>query len=409
MQAELKLKREFGIHQTEMIAQMDSLRSPKSGFYDDWEDSRGRKSGYTLLPDIACGMISELIGYKTGGKTRDDTVGRLSLTLSALENQNVDCCSGLYPTLSMTDTAEPINGDSKTVTAVDNVHLFLAGIIVGKVLPELHEAAQRITNKMDFSFFLDRENGLLHGAFLPDSSAFLDYHNGALASETRLADYVYMVQTGDFDHYFRLLRNIPQQCASKLPEGYPFQALEHKPKLESNGGNLFEVVYPQMFVPEVLASPNSWGVQHEEMIAAEIEYGNLCLNGLWGHIPADSPIAAGNYEYVVAGIPELAANSAHVEPNVISPFASLLVTPFCPDEVAENLSLLENTYPTIYAPDKGYSDSVNIKTGMVSQRFLASNVGMGLVGVSDYTLDGYIRDLTTEYFQPILPILASER
>lgn len=389
-----------------MLAQMDSIRSPKSGFYHDWQNSRGKKSVYTILPDNAYGMLSELIGYQTGERTKEDTIGRLSLTLSALENSDKSCVAGFFPTLFNTDTAEPDKSDLK-VAAVDNVHLFLANIAIGEMLPELHEVTQRINSKMDFSFFFDPDMGLMHGVYLPDTKQFLKYHHGALNSETRLADYVFMVQTENFDHYDRLYRNIPRQYTDKLSDDYSFYTLKHKPLFESNGGNLFEDAMPLLFFSEELVAPSSWGVQHREMIEAEKEYGNQYLSGLWGHIPTDDPVQDNGY--VVAGIRELAANSAHVEPNVISPFASLLVTRLYPEEVASNLQHFKISYPDIYNPGKGFYDSVDVKTGKISTRYLALNVGMALVGVSDYLNNGFIRNLTSGFFGPILPTIASEK
>ena len=181
--------------------------------------------------------------------------------------------------------------------------------------------------------------------------------------------------------------------------------LKHKPPYQTNGGNLFEDAMPTLFFSEELIS-SDWRLQHIEMIRAEREYAKRYSNGLWGHMPADNP-GIGDYEYVVAGIPELAANSAHIESNVISPYASLLVTQISPDKVCRNLRRFKQSYPDIHEHGRGFYDSVNVGTGKVSRRYLAINVGTGLVAVSNYSNDNFIRNTTSEFFEPILPTIAA--
>ena len=183
------------------------------------------------------------------------------------------------------------------------------------------------------------------------------------------------------------------------------QNLKHRPPYQTNGGNLFEDAMPTLFFPEELVS-SEWKFQHKEMIAAEREYAHRYSNGIWGHYPADNP-GIGDYEYVMTGIPELAANSAHVEPDVISPFASLLVTRLSPDKVYRNLRHFQETYQGIHKCGRGFYDSVKISTGEISRRYLAINVGTGLVAVSNYSNDNFIRNTTSEFFEPILPTIAA--
>ena len=57
------------------------------------------------------------------------------------------------------------------------------------------------------------------------------------------------------------------------------------------GGDMFEALMPDLFVPEATWGPNSWGRNHPATVAAQIEHGlNDASYGYWGFSPASEPV-----------------------------------------------------------------------------------------------------------------------
>lgn len=400
----------FAELQDEMIWQMSNLRSEKNGLYHDWADNNGQKSDTTVLPNIALGILSEIVSMNSGINSRKETIERLGTTYSSLQNLRKTEYHGFLPTLVDMDSARIADYDAK-LSAVDNAYLFLANTVVSNLLPELRGISGDINSSMDFSFFLDPQIGLLHGVYQLGKNSFQEYHNGAICSDTRIADYIYMVQSSDYNHYFRLYRQIPIKFTDRDPHGskYLCDQFINKPPIHMNGGNLLECHLPALFLDEEKIAPEFWGKQFNIMIDAEIEHGNVYSGGAWGHIPADYPNdKIKNYDYVVAGITELAANPTSVCPNILSPFACMMVAHYRPEEVYINLDRFKNNYPKIYRKGQGFFDSVDVRTGIVSNRVLADNVGMAILGLDRHLSGGTIQKITTEFFAPIIPTIASE-
>ena len=382
------------------------MRSELMGWPADWMTRDGELSTGTLLPNIAYGMIAELNGMRAGLENfkRKEVVGRLGLVLESLRKLDRYRNAGFFPTALMLDEPKVDPELPVGIAAIDNAHIFLALLAVGEALPQLAGEALSLREGMDFSFFLDESCGLLRGVFKPDQG-FEEYHNGALMSETRLADYIYMIQSGDWKHYSRLYRQIPDWCRTKNARGNKFHW--EPMRIDSNGANLFEWFQPWTWFPEEVWGDKEWRASQKNFVKAEMAYGEQFLGGVWGHGPGDLPgLPEKERKYVVGGIPELAANADHVYGEVISPYASMFAARLFPDEVAANLNLIRQRFPRAYVLGLGFVDSVLPKTGEVASRFLSSNVGM-VVAAMGNGLNGQW-ELVSDFFGLLPEVLAEE-
>ena len=56
------------------------------------------------------------------------------------------------------------------------------------------------------------------------------------------------------------------------------------------GGDMFESLMPDLFVPESTWAPRSWGINHPLTVRAHIEHGlDDAKYGYWGFSPASNP------------------------------------------------------------------------------------------------------------------------
>lgn len=400
------LKREYFSFQKNNLRMLEAMRSPSTGFYEDWLTVDGERSDYTVLPNISLGMFREIIACFAGDISEAEAEKRIFQTLSTFHKFDEQSCQGFFPTYYKTDSGIPLH-DKKQISVVDNVYLFLTNLVIAETFPGLRKMAQDMNDKMNFDFFLDKNKGLLHGTFLPAENRFMRYHIGALASETRLVDYVYAIQTGAFGHLANLYKRIPENYRD-VAENINFHVSEkNRPYLQTNGGNIFENSFPAVFIPEEEYAA-IWERQHKLMIAAQKEFGEINLDGIWGHIPCDNPNfyhpeekdPYKKYAYVVAGIQDIAANSAHVIPHIISPYAGFVVTRFDPIGVLANASAIKAKFPQAYIEGKGFVDALDFRSGAISHRFLSSNIGMAMLGIDSY-LTRNILNITSKFFLPL--------
>ena len=68
---------------------------------------------------------------------------------------------------------------------------------------------------------------------------------------------------------------------------YRYRGIQFVP---SWGGDMFEALMPDLFVPEARWGPRSWGRNHPATVAGQIEHGlNDASYGYWGFSPASDP------------------------------------------------------------------------------------------------------------------------
>lgn len=281
---------------------------------------------------------------------------------------------------------------------------------------------------------------------------FTCHHYGALNTETRIASYL-GIAAGDVppEHYFHLSRTFPDTCEWAWQETRPvgewgsylgvevFEgAYEYRGMriVPAWGGSMFEALMTNLVVPEAEWGPDSWGVNHPLFVRAHVEHGlEEADYGYWGFSPASVP-EGGYREYGVeaigldpdgypsnadrtnvdagfVGCPDREPQPApEAWPNgVVTPHASFLALEFAPKEALRNLANLRRDFDGIYT-DWGFRDSVNVDTGVISERYLALDQGMIMAALANATSK---HDRFRDYFargdveDAVRPLLEMER
>ena len=262
---------------------------------------------------------------------------RISRALEALGRLQRHAGSGQYynwydpATLELLRSWPPSGAPIEPfVSSVDNAWLAAALMVTRNAVPRLRAEAENLLAGMDFAFYYDPAArgagfpaGLMRGGFWVDPPAgcsvtgnytgngpdvyYTCHHYGAFNSETRMIGYVAIAlgQVYRPAHYFAAWRTFPNTCdwswQEMLPVGqerhllgvpvfegaYRYRGLQFVP---SWGGDMFEAMMPNLFVPEERWGPASWGRNHPVYVRGQIEHGlRDAKYGHWGFSPASDP------------------------------------------------------------------------------------------------------------------------
>jgi hypothetical protein len=197
------------------------------------------------------------------------------------------------------------------------------------------------------------------------------------------------------------------------------------------GGDMFESLMPDLFVPEAAWGPRSWRVNHPRTVRAQIEHGlHEAGYGYWGFSPASTP-GGGYREYGVDAVgmnPDgyfsdaertnydagFGSCRAGTNPTpaygdgVVTPHAAFLALPYAPREALANLAALRRDF-TVYG-DGGFYDSVAVGSGTVSTTYLALDQAM-VMGALGNVLTGDLHRAFAAYGtnqRRLQPLLARE-
>jgi hypothetical protein len=387
-------------------------------------DGTWEPSALTMPTDIASYLWSVLAAEQLKIIGSDDARRRMDKTLTSLERldrdhgffyDKLDPRTGLllktYP-----DSGKPI---PPITSPVDNGWLAAALIMVRNSCPPLGDRANALLKPMDFSFYYapyhadDPTNhpGQLRGPYWVDQK-LLGGFNRIINNEIRIVGYIGIAR-GQIpaEHYYRVERTIKpgEQDQFQVPAGeirtyrdipvfeghYTYRGMRIVP---SWGGSMFEGLMVTLFIPEELWAPRSWGVNHPLYVRAQIDFGlEEAGYGYWGFSPAWNPDGG----YRTYGVDELGSDpegytsnnekkrtkvapptpSGRLTNGVVTPYASFLALRFAPREAMENLRKLKDNFP-IYS-DHGFLDSVNVTTGVVTDRVLILDQGMIMAAIAN--------------------------
>ena len=288
------------------------------------------------------------------------------------------------------------------LSVVDNGWLAAALILIGNTRPEFRQVTDSLLDTMNFGFFYDPFDptnpaihpGLLRGGYWPDNDTFAGFHYGALNTEPRIASYIGIAR-GDLpaEHYYRMFRSNPApELGAKVGvntyagvavnEGtLSYRAMQIVPSWD---GTMFEALMVSLLVPEAEWAPQSWGTNHPLYVRAQIEYGLQDARlGYWGLSAASAPGGG----YGVFGVAALGVRTHCEKPilpqaGIVAPYASFLAMPFAPLEAVANLRALAQNFPVVYGP-YGFRDSVDVRSGEVSDRVLILDQGMILASLAN--------------------------
>jgi hypothetical protein len=444
---------------------MVAMVVPRTGIPADNIDGDLRptsRAAYTSPTNVASYIWSAIAVGRLGvitGAERDTRIGQV-LDALALLPRHPD--SGMYynwydpATLELLRTW-PVDGSAvhPFVSSVDNAWLATALMIVRNAVPALRTRAEALLAPMDFGFFYDAgargpdvPAGLMRGGFWVDPppgcatagnyrgrgpDVFYTCHTyGAFASETRMISYV-AISLGQVPpaHYFAPWRTFPATCDWSWQEmrpvgqdrtylgvpvyegAYRYRGLQFVPTW---GGDMFEALMPDLFVPESAWGPDSWARNHPVYVRGQIAHGlDDAKYGHWGFSPASDP-AGGYREY---GVDAMGLDSggytsdqertsvdpgfegcreAQPEPTaygdgVVTPHAVFLAMRYAPAESLAELARLRAEFDS-YGPG-GFYDSVAVRSGRVAHRYLALDQGMILAALGNLLGGDVLRDAFT--------------
>lgn len=429
------------------------------------------RSAYTSPTNIGGYLWSAVAARELGLISRRETIERVTATLRTLATLDRHDPSGMYynwydPHTLEVLTVWPEDGSPVTpfLSSVDNGWLAAALLVVRNAVPEARRAADRLFSGMDFGFYYnptargpDFPAGLIRGGFWdtapPGCSVpagdvwFTCNHYDILNSEPRIASYL-GIAYGQIprEHYFATYRTFPDTCdwgwQEQRPVGFHTEhlgvpvfegAYRHRgiQFVPSWGGDMFEALMPDLFVPEARWGPRSWGRNHPATVAGQIDHGlNEAGYGYWGFSPASDPFGgykawgveamgmdSGGYPSDVEGTNHDPGFEGCRPPGpaptygdgVVTPHAVFLALPYAPEQAVDNLARLEADFDS-YGPG-GFYDAIAVGSGTVARRYLALDQSMIMAALGNYLRDDAIRRafVTPRIEHALKPLLRMER
>ncbi|MET7305867.1 MULTISPECIES: glucoamylase family protein [unclassified Streptomyces] len=412
------------------------------------------QSRQTSPTNIGCGLWSTVAAAGLGVISEATMHRRLEHTVRTVEKLErhhgfwlnwYDAHDGSVLT-EWPGTGDPVR---PFLSSVDNAWLVTGLRIAADASPALRPRVARILATADWSYYYTPYDaadpvagpGQLRGGFWPDTEEPTGHHYGALNTEPRMASYLGIADGSlPADHYWHLLRTmLPEHEQEQHPRG-AYVAMDgvrvwqghytHRGRkiVPSWGGSMFEALMVPLFVPEAEWSPQSWGLTHQRYVRSQIEHGmKEAEYGYWGFSPANIP-EGGYQEYGVDAIgmqvDGYASNTdrtyttdgAPLPPasaftnGVVTPHASFLALPYAPGEAVANLRALDRDFGAYHA-GYGFRDSVNVRTGRVSDYMLALDQGMIAAALAQAIRPGLLqRPFRTGGFRSkVCPLLAKEQ
>ncbi|MEU7245619.1 glucoamylase family protein [Streptomyces sparsogenes] len=394
-------------------------------------------SRQTSPTNIGCGLWSTAAAGGLGaisGATMHHELTRMVAAVEKLERAHGFWFNWYDAHDGSVLTTWPETGDTVRpfLSTVDNAWLVTGLKIAAVADPTLRPRIARLLDDADWSYYYTPYDptdpvtgpGQLRGGFWPDKPGKGEptgHHYGALNTEPRMASYLGIADGSlPAEHYWHLFRTLlPGMGQEQEPEGsyatidgvrvwqghYTYRGRKLVPTW---GGSMFEALMVPLFVPEPEWSPNSWGVTHQRYVRSQIEHGLTEERyGYWGFSPANIP-EGGYREYGVdaIGMQQDGYNSL----GVVTPHASFLALPQARGAAVVNLKSLARDFGA-YDDRYGFRDSVNVRTGRVSDFVLALDQGMIAAALAQQLRPGLLqRPFRTGGFESrIRPLLRKER
>jgi len=439
-------------------ASLVALTDPRTGLPADNMSgalSSPTRSGYTSPTNIGGYLWSTVIAREMGIISAEECRTRLAQTLSTLKTMKHHEPSGMFynwydEANGAVVTTWPENGTKVDpfLSSVDNGWFAAALMVVRHAEPKVAGLANSLLGQMNFGMFFNKDarpgiGGLLRGGFwdAKPSSGFTmgnylgigpdvyytNNHYDILVSEPRIATYIGIAH-GQIppEAYFATMRTFPDNwdwqemkpvgghhtyMGIDIFEGaYTYRGMHIVP---SWGGDMFEALMPDLFVPEASWAPRSWGINHALTVRAQREHGlDDAKYGYWGFSPASKP-GGGYSEWGVDaigmrpdGYPSDMERTDFYDGSygprtgtggptpswgdgVITPHAAFLAMQYEPVEAFDNLVKIE-TQLEAYG-DGGFYDAVAVKTGLIAKRYLSLDQSMVLGAIGNVFCDNVIR------------------
>jgi hypothetical protein len=459
-----------------MVAMVD----PATGLPADYiggDLAPGSRSRYTSPTNIGGLMWSAVAARDIGTTSRGEASRVVGAALDGLAGLDRHDDSGMFynwydPHTGTVITTWPEDGTPRTpfLSSVDNGWLAAALVVVRNTFPEHRAQAGSLLGPMDFGFYYNPEArgpdfpaGLIRGGFwdtLPPNECtvvgnyrdrgpdvwYTCNHYDIAVTEPRIASYL-GIAFGQIPpaHYFATQRTFPATCdwdwLEQQPTGfhathmgidvfegsYTYRGIQFVP---SWGGDMFEALMPDLFVPEAKWGPRSWGRNHPATVAGQIEHGlRDAKYGYWGFSPASDPFGGYRVWGVDAmgmdplGYPSDVESSNHdggfgdcraagpaptYGDGVVTPHAAFLALPYAKRAAVDNLAKMRANLGA-YGPG-GFYDAVAVRSGTVAKRYLALDQAMVLGALGNELGRDSIRRafVTPQIERALRPLMAME-
>jgi hypothetical protein len=450
---------------------MTAMTDPATGLVaDNIRGDLSHPSAYTSPTNIGGYLWSAVVAEKLGIISRPQARARVAQTLHTLAGLRHHTASGMYynwydPRDGSVLTVWPEDGSTvyPFLSSVDNGWLAAALRVVEGALPELRTQAAAILDRMDFGFFYNPAattafgvQGLIAGGFwdspppgcsVPRNGVwFTCNHYDITVTEPRIATYL-GIGAGQIppEAYYHTMRTLPPTCdyswQEMQPQGFT-TTLAGVPVYEGSyryrgitfvpswGGDMFEALMPDLFVPEERWGPASWGRNHPATVAAQIEHGlNDARYGYWGFSPASNPFGGyeawgvdamgmdtdgypsdvqhGKYDAGFEGCRPPGPPAVYGD-GVVTPHAAFLALPYAPGPALANLAKLRANFDA-YGPG-GFYDAIAVRSGTVAKRYLSLDQAMIMGAIGNHLRHDLLqRAFVTPRFERVLrPLMAAE-
>jgi Putative glucoamylase/Protein of unknown function (DUF3131) len=437
-------------------ASLVAMTDPRTGLPADNISGRLKKpirSGYTSPTNIGGYLWSTVIARELGIISAGECRTRLTRTLTTLTTMKHHEPSGMFynwydEASGEVVTVWPEDGTKiyPFLSSVDNGWFAAALMVVRNAEPRVAGLANSVLSKMNFGMFFNKDGrpgigGLLRGGFwdaepnvattkgnylgIGPDVFYTTNHYDILNSEPRIATYIGIAH-GQIppSAYYATMRTFPDDWnwSEQKPVGvhktyhgidvfegaFTYRGMHIVP---SWGGDMFEALMPDLFVPEASWAPRSWGINHALTVRAQREHGlDEAKYGYWGFSPASKP-GGGYSEWGVDalgmrpdGYPSDmertdydAGNGTRVgiNPNpvwgdgVVTPHAAFLAMQYEPRQAYDNLVKIERELKAY--GEGGFYDAVAVKSGVIAKRYLSLDQAMVLGAIGNVFCDNVIR------------------
>lgn len=404
------------------------------------------RSNYTSPTNIGGYLWSTVVARELGLISPHESLRRITRTLTTMSRVDHHEPSGMYFNWYDEATGEVRRVDpdgtrpiTPFVSSVDNGWFAAALLVVRNAEPRARRLADSILSRMNFAYYYNpavRPGGLMRGGFFetppPDEETdkgnhagtgpdvyYRKFHYDTCNTEARIAPYL-GIAFGQVppQTYFATYRTFPDSCdwswVEQRPKGvhrtylgidvfegtYSYRGMRLVP---SWGGDMFESLMPDLFVPEATWAPRSWGVNHPLTVRAHIEHGlEEAKYGYWGFSPASNPrggysvygvdaigmdpggypsdLEATNYDAGFEGCREGTNPNPVYGDGVVTPHAAFLAMEYAPRQAIDNLARIESQLHAYGGG--GFYDAVAVRSGLVARRYLSLDQAMvmGAIG-----------------------------